>query len=332
MTPLLFLLHSMRRMGLVGLCLLNPWIPFALADSPYPNRSLRLIAGMPAGGGADLNARRLAEQLHQVLKQNVIVENMGGAAGNAAAVAVMGANSDGYTLFFSSHPVFAVNPVLYEGRLPFKPEAFAPVALVSQAAHVLLASLALPAQNVNELISLARANPKRINFGSGGAGTSIHLAAELLNQITHIHLVHIPYRGSAPAAIALASNEIQLLFDNSMTAIGHVRAGRVKALAIGAKIRLPAINDVPTFIESGLPGFEVSISHGVWMLKTVSPVVLKTINQAINLSVQDKDYKNSMNEFGVSLMGGSAEQLASFIIQESKKYGELIRNQKITAD
>ncbi|MEI8034490.1 MAG: tripartite tricarboxylate transporter substrate-binding protein, partial [Betaproteobacteria bacterium] len=132
------------------------------------------------------------------------------------------------------------------------------------------------------------------------AGTSIHLAAELLNQITHIHLVHIPYRGSAPAAIALASNEIQLLFDNSMTAIGHVRAGRVKALAIGAKIRLPAINDVPTFIESGLPGFEVSISHGVWMLKTVSPVILKTINQAINLSVQDKDYKNSMNEFGVS--------------------------------
>ena len=297
----------------------------------YPNRPIRMVAGMPAGGGADLNARRLATQLNRILKQNIVVENIAGAAGNAAAVTVSGGNPDGHTIFFSSHPVFAVNPVLYE-KLPFNPHEFQPVALVSQASHVLLATPSLPAAKVSDLIALARTKPRAINFGSGGSGTSLHLAGELLNFTAKIELVHIPYRGAAPAVVALISNEIQLLFDNSMTAIGHVRGGRVKALGIAAKVRLAAIPDVPTLDESGAPGFETGIAHGVLVLTAVPKPTVAALNRAINTAVSDPEYKSAMAELGVSLVGGTPEQFAAFIAAERRKFSELIQKQGIKAN
>jgi len=297
----------------------------------YPNRPIRMVAGMPAGGGADMNARRLAAQLNRILKQNIVVENIAGAAGNAAAVTVAGGNPDGHTIFFSSHPVFAVNPVLYE-RLPFNPNDFQPVTLVSQASHVLLATPSLPATKVSDLIALAKTKPRAINFGSGGPGTSLHLAGELLNYTAKIELVHIPYRGAAPAVVALISNEIQLLFDNSMTAIGHVRGGRVKALGIAAKARLVAIPDVPTLDESGAPGFEAGISHGVLVLAAVPKPTVAVLNQALNTAISDPEYKTAMAELGVSLVGGTPDQFAKFLIVERAKYSELIRKQNIKAN
>ena len=297
----------------------------------YPNRPIRMVAGMPAGGGADLNARRLAVQLNRILKQNIVVENIAGAAGNAAAVTVSGGNPDGHTIFFSSHPVFAVNPVLYE-KLPFNPNDFQPVALVSQASHVLLATPSLPAAKVSDLIALAKTKPRAINFGSGGPGTSLHLAGELLNFTAKIELVHIPYRGAAPAVVALIGNEIQLLFDNSMTAIGHVRGGRVKALGIAAKARLAAIPDVPTLDESGAPGFEAGISHGVLVLTAVPKPTVAALNRAINTAISDPEYKSAMAELGVSLVGGTPEQFANFIAAERRKYSELIKKQGIKAN
>ena len=297
----------------------------------YPNRPIRMVAGMPAGGGADMNARRLAAQLNRILKQNIVVENIAGAAGNAAAVTVAGGNPDGHTIFFSSHPVFAVNPVLYE-RLPFNPNDFQPVTLVSQASHVLLATSSLPATKVSDLIAFAKTKPRAINFGSGGPGTSLHLAGELLNYTAKIELVHIPYRGAAPAVVALISNEIQLLFDNSMTAIGHVRGGRVKALGIAAKARLVAIPDVPTLDESGAPGFEAGISHGVLVLAAVPKPTVAVLNQALNTAISDPEYKTAMAELGVSLVGGTPDQFAKFLIVERAKYSELIRKQNIKAN
>ncbi len=297
----------------------------------YPNRPIRMVAGMPAGGGADLNARRLAAQLNRILKQNIVVENIAGAAGNAAAVTVAGGNPDGHTIFFSSHPVFAVNPVLYE-KLPFNPADFQPVTLVSQASHVLLATPSLPAAKISDLIALAKTKPRAINFGSGGPGTSLHLAGELLNYTAKIELVHIPYRGAAPAVVALIGNEIQLLFDNSMTAIGHVRGGRVKALGIAAKSRLAAIPDVPTLDESGAPGFEAGISHGVLVLAAVPKPTVAALNRAINSAISEPEYKSAMGEFGVTLMGGTPEQFANFIAAERTKYAELIKKQGIKAN
>jgi tripartite-type tricarboxylate transporter receptor subunit TctC len=305
----------------------------AIAQTPpsYPNRPIRMVAGMPAGGGADLNARRLAERLNKILKQNIVVENIAGAAGNSAAVTVAGGNPDGHTIFFSSHPVFAVNPVLYE-KLPFNPNDFQPVVQVSQASHVLLANPSLPATRISDLIALAKTKPRGINFGSGGPGTSLHLAGELLNYNAKIELVHIPYRGAAPAVVALMGNEIQLLFDNSMTAIGHVRGGRVKALGIAAKSRLAAIPDVPTLDESGAPGFEAGISHGVLVLAAVPKPVVAALNRAINTALSDPEYRSAVAEFGVTLIGGTPEQFAAFITTERTKYSELIKKQGIKAN
>jgi tripartite-type tricarboxylate transporter receptor subunit TctC len=175
----------MRKLLCASLTALSATGAIAQTASTYPNRPIRMVAGMPAGGGADLNARRLAVQLNRILKQNIVVENIAGAAGNAAAVTVSGGNPDGHTIFFSSHPVFAVNPVLYE-KLPFNPADFQPVVQVSQASHVLLATPSLAAVRVSDLILLAKTKPRSINFGSGGPGTSLHLAGELLNYSAKI--------------------------------------------------------------------------------------------------------------------------------------------------
>lgn len=303
-------------------------LPSTAHSQNYPNRPIRMVAGMPAGGGADMNARRLAAQLNRILKQNIVVENIAGAAGNTAAVTVAGGNPDGHTIFFTSHPVFAVNPVLYE-KLPFNPNDFQPVVLVSHASHVLLANLSLPATRVSDLIALAKTKPRAINFGSGGQGTSLHLSGELLNYLYKIELVHVPYRGSAPATVGLISNEIQLLFDNSITAIGHVRGGRVKALGIAAKMRLSAIPEVPTLDESGAPGFETGISHGVLVLNAVPKPTVAALNRAINTAISDADYKAAMAELGVTLVGGTAEQFAKFLAAERTKFADLIKKQGI---
>ena len=190
----------------------------------------------------------------------------------------------------------------------------------------------LPAAKVSDLIALAKTKPRAINFGSGGPGTSLHLAGALLTFTAKIELMHIPYRGAAPAVVALISNEIQLLFDNSMTAIGHVRGGRVKALGIAAKARLAAIPDVPTLDESGAPGFEAGISHGVLVLTAVPKPTVAALNRAINTALSDSEYKSAMAELGVSLVGGTPEQFANFIAAERRKFSELIQKQGIKAN
>jgi tripartite-type tricarboxylate transporter receptor subunit TctC len=317
------------------LCLVAVLFSYAVAHAQpapnFPNRPIRMVAGMPPGGGADVSGRRLAAQLGRVLKQNIVVENIAGAAGNSAAVTVAGGNPDGHTIFFSSHPVFAVNPILYE-KLPFNPADFQPVAQVSQASHVLLANLALPVTRVSDLIALAKTKPRGINFGSGGQGTSLHLSGELLNYLHKIELVHVPYRGSAPAFVALVSNEIQILFDNSMTAIGHVRGGRVKALGVAAKARLAVLPDLPTLDESGAPGVETGISHGVLVLAAVPRPVVMALNRAINTAIGDPEYKAAMTELGATLIGGPPDVFAKFIAAERTRFADLIKKQGIKAN
>jgi tripartite-type tricarboxylate transporter receptor subunit TctC len=295
----------------------------------FPNRPVRVVAGMPAGGGADLNARRLSERLARLLGQNVVVQNVPGGAGTSAAVTVMGSTPDGHTLFFASHPILAVNPVLYP-KLQYNADRdFAPVALVSQTPHVLLANAGIGAASVAELIALAKARPASLHYGSGGTGTSIHLAGELLESMAGIDLAHVPYRGAAPAVTALVGNEIQLLFDSSMTAIGHVRGGRVKGLAIASSARTPALPDVPTFAESGLPGFEAGVGHGVLVAASVPAATVNALNRAINTALAEPEYRRQMTELGVTLVGGTPEQFRAFLLAERRKWGEIIRRQGI---
>ncbi|MBI3937860.1 MAG: tripartite tricarboxylate transporter substrate binding protein [Betaproteobacteria bacterium] len=295
----------------------------------FPSRPVRFISPMAPGGGGDLNARRLADQLRSKWGQPVIVENRTGSGGNNAAAAASGATPDGYTLFFASHPIFAVNPVLYEA-LPFNADRdFTPVVLVSKTPHVLIVNAALPAKALPDLVALAKSQPGKLNFGSGGVGTSIHLAGELFKNQAGIDMRHVPYRGAAPAMAALAGNEIQLLFDSTMTAIGHVRGGRARGLAIASAKRSPALPDLPTFDESGFPGFEAGVSHGLLVPAKTPASVIKELNRAVNEILASPDYRKQMAERGVELVGGTPGEFQAYLAAERKKWARIIKEQGI---
>jgi tripartite-type tricarboxylate transporter receptor subunit TctC len=315
------------RALLVAICS----IAFTASAQPSSGKPLRMVAGMAAGGGADVNARRLAQTLTRITKQNVVVENVAGGAGNLAAQIVAGAGSDGQTLLFASHPILAVNPVLYE-RLPFNPEQLAPVVLLSQTPHILLVNPALPVASMQELLTYAKARPGAVNFGSGGTGTSIHLAGELLQSTAGITLTHVPYRGAAPAFSALVGNEIQILFDSTMTAIGHIRGGRVRALASASATRLGFLPDVPTFNESGVPGFESVVGHGILVNTTTPADRVTALNRAINDAMADADYRRQMADLGVVLVGGTPEQFAQFLAAERRKWSDVIQKRGIKVE
>ncbi|MBI4193845.1 MAG: tripartite tricarboxylate transporter substrate binding protein [Betaproteobacteria bacterium] len=301
----------------------------ASSAQEFPSRPVRFISPMAPGGGGDLNARRLAEQLRSKWGQPVIVENRTGSGGNNAAAAASGATPDGYTLFFASHPIFAVNPVLYEA-LPFNADRdFKPVVLVSKTPHILIANAALPAKTLSDLVALAKSQPGKLNFGSGGVGTSIHLAGELFKNQAGIDMKHVPYRGAAPAMAALAGNEIQLLFDSTMTAIGHVRGGRARGLAIASAKRSAALPELPTFDESGLPGFEAGVSHGLLVPAKTPASVIKELNQAVNEILANPDYRKQMAERGVELVGGTPGEFQVYLAAERKKWARIIKEQGI---
>ncbi len=278
-----------------------------------------------------MNARRLADKLSKIWKQPVVVQNISGGAGNVAAASVADSTPNGYTLLFVAHPVLAVNPLLYD-KLPFDPDHdFTTVALLSTMPHVLLASFTVPA-TLPELIALAKARPGTVNFGSGGAGTSIHLAGELLRDAAGIDIRHVPYRGGAPALIALIGGEIQLLFDATSTAIANVRGGRVRPLAIASPKRSRVMPDVPTFEESGLHGFVSVIGHGLLLPSKTPSAIVASLNHAVNEALADADYRKQMMELGADLVGGSASEFRDFLAAEQKKWGALIRRQGIKAN
>ena len=303
----------------------------AAGAQEYPTRPVRIIAPFAAGGGADLAARRLAERLNNRWKQPVIVHNIAGAAGNTAAHAVANSERDGYTLFFASLPILVTNPLLY-AKLPFNAERdFAPVILVSDTPHILLVSAAFRARMLSELIAYAKAQPGKVNFGSGGQGTSLHLAGELLKKIAGIDMVHVPYKGAAPAVTALLGDEIQMMFDNGATALGHIRGGRVRGLGIASKVRALALPDVPTFDEGGIANFYSGVPHGVFVAAGTPANIIAAINRTINAIFQEPDYRKILTQSGVNIAGGEPAQLTAYLALEKKKWQPLIQSQGIKA-
>ena len=303
----------------------------AASAQEYPTRPVRIIAPFAAGGGADVAARRLAERLNNRWKQPVIVHNIAGAAGNTAAHAVANSERDGYTLFFASLPILVTNPLLY-AKLPFNAERdFAPVILVSDTPHILLVSAAFRAAKLSELIAYAKAQPGKVNFGSGGQGTSLHLAGELFKTIAGIDMVHVPYKGAAPAVTALLGDEIQMMFDNGATALGHIRGGRVRGLGIASKVRALALPDVPTFDEGGIANFYSGVPHGVFVAAGTPANIIAAINRTINAIFQEPEYRKILTQSGVNIAGGEPAQLTAYLAGEKKKWQPLIQSQGIKA-
>lgn len=298
----------------------------------YPNKPVRVVLPFAAGGGTDVNARRFTDRLSKMWKQPVIVENMGGSGGNVAAASVLSRPEDGYTLFFTSLNVLALNPVLYKKLSYDADRDFAPVAPISNTPHVLMVSTGLPATKLSELIAMAKAQPGTVFFGSGGFGTSQHLAGELLKSRAGVDLRHVPYKGSGQAVPAMMSNEIQFIFESISSAIGYLQGGRIRGLAVASPARASVLPDIPTMEEAGYPGLHTGVLAGVVVRAGTPASVIATINRSANAMQNDQEYKKQMSDLGITLIAGTPENLTEIIASERKALVPVIQKLNLKLD
>lgn len=303
------------------------WLtPSVNANPEYPNRPIKIIVPVAAGGGTDFTARVLAEKLSVALVQPVIVENRPGASGDLGVHQVAMAPPDGYTLVM---PItsFPINPSLH--KLPFDTvKDFAPVVLAGKLPLILVVHPGFPAKNVSELISLGKQN-QQINFANSGTGTTAHLAGELFNRMAGIKMVSINYKGGGPAVADLIGGHVQVYFSTIPSVIQHVRAGRLRALAVTGTARSPELLNVPTVAEAGLPGFDVTAWFAVFApAKTPAPVILK-LNAELNKILAMPDVKAKFANHGVQPASGTPEELGAFLVTEIDKWAKVIREANI---
>jgi tripartite-type tricarboxylate transporter receptor subunit TctC len=265
------------------------------SPAPYPTKPIRLVVPFTPGGSTDILARAVAQELTKAWGQAVIVDNVPGAGGAIGAEKVAKAAPDGYTLLMGHIGTLAVNPSLYP-NLPYDPiKSFAPVAWVARVPNVLVVHPSVKATNVKELVALAKASPGRMNYGSGGNGSAANLATEYFKLQTGTSILHIPYRGTAPAVTDLMGGQIQLLFTGAPAVLGQVKSGQLRALAVSSPTRLAALPDLPTVAESGYAGFEADQWYGVVAPAGTPHDVLTKLNTQINQALNAPDIKTRLN-------------------------------------
>jgi tripartite-type tricarboxylate transporter receptor subunit TctC len=296
----------------------------------YPARPVHWIVSFAAGGANDIVARIVGQYLSDHLGQQFIIENRSGAGGNVGMQSVLSSVPDGYTIAFVG-PNYAINPTLYE-KLPFNfIRDSAPVAGLIRLANVMVVHPAVPANNVAEFIAYAKANPGKINFASGGVGTSPHLSGELLKIMTGINLVHVPYRAAASAYPDLMAGQVQMLFDNIPSSIGHIRTGKVRTLGVTGAKRVAAIPDVPTIGET-VPGYEVSIWYGMAAPRGTPPEIVEKLNQAVNAGLADPKLQARLAELGGEPMPMTPAEFGKLVAEETEKWAKVIRAANIKAE
>ena len=315
-----------NRLCTVGL-LCAVVIPLPLINTSaaiWPAKPLRLVTGSAPGGGSDFVARTLAEKLTERLGQQVLVDNRPGAGGAIGADVVAKANPDGYTLLVNTGSGIAVNPALQ--KLPYDAiRDFAPVLQVSRAPFVLAVHPGLAAKSVSELIALARANPRRYSYASSGIGAMSHLAMELFRSLAGVQVVHVPYRGSAPAVFDLIAGQVQLAMNNIVPTLPHVRNGRVRALGVSGPVRSHVLPEAPTMAESGLPGYEAMQWYGVLLPARVPKNIVVQLHAEISAVLKIPLVRTRLTEEGGDVVGGTPEQFAAYIAQESEKWAKVVR-------
>jgi tripartite-type tricarboxylate transporter receptor subunit TctC len=312
-----------------GALLFAPAITYAQAA--YPSKTITIIVPFSAGGTTDILARVLGQFMSRDLGQPVIIDNRAGAGGNIGTQLVGRAPADGYTLLMGTVGTHAINQSLYR-KLAFDPiKDFAPITRVALVPNLLVAHPSQPYKNVQELIAYAKANPGKVTFGSSGNGSSIHLSGEQFKHMAGIDIQHVAYKGSAPAVNDLLGNHIAIMFDNMPSAIGHVKSGKLRPLAVTTPKRSPALPDVPTIAEAGLPGYEATSWFGMLApAKTPAPVMAK-LNASILKALADPDVKKKMAEQGAEAYGETPQQFAAFIKTETAKWGKIVKQSGATA-
>ncbi len=300
----------------------------AQAQPDYPARPVRIVVGFPPGGGTDVFARALAQSLSITLRQQFVVENRAGAGGIVASQSLLQTAPDGYTLLVGSTSTQVIAPLLYEKR-PYASADFTPVAHVASVGIVLVAHPGAPFNNVAELVAYARAHPGRLNYASGGNGVTNHLAMELLKARTGTFLVHIPYRGSAPALGDVISGQVALMFDSIASSGPQIRAGKVKALGIAGLARVEALPGVPTIAESGaalgLQDFETPGWVALYGPRGLAPAVVARLQAAVSEVLATPDISQRFNAAGATARFMDAATLTSYEQAETRKWGEAVR-------
>ncbi len=294
------------------------------ATAAYPTKPLRLVTGSAPGGGSDFVARALAEKLSERFGQTVLVDNRPGAGGSIGADIVAKAIPDGYTLLLNTGSAIAVNPALQ--RQPYEVKRdFAPVMLVSRAPLVLAVHPSLAAKSVTELITLLKGQPKKYSYASSGMGAMSHVAMELFRNNAGLTVVHVPYRGSAPAVVDLIAGQVQLAMNNIVPTLPHVRSGRVRALAVSGPLRSPVLPEVPTVAASGLPGYEALQWYGVLLPAKVPAPIAALLHREITAVLQIPLVRTRLTEEGGDVVGGTPGEFADFIARETVKWAQVVK-------
>ena len=314
---------KMIRSAVLGLAIALPLA--ALAQDAYPSKPVRIIVPYPAGGPADLLPRVVGEKLSQKWGQPVIVENKPGASGNIGMAEGARAAADGYTLVLAPTGNLTVNPSLFP-NLPFDvARDFTPVTLLGESPNVLVVHPTVPVKSFRELLAYAKANPDKLNFASPGEGSGAHLAGELLKLQAGISATHVPYKGMAPAVNDLLGGNVQMMFAGISTAVQHVKAGKLVALAMASPRRSPQLPEVPTVAESGLPGFDVTSWYGIVVRAGTPPAVVQKIQRDMAEALQMDDVKAKLAALGLEPVGNTPEQFAALIRAETQKWGDIVR-------
>jgi tripartite-type tricarboxylate transporter receptor subunit TctC len=301
------------------------------SGAKYPNQPIRIIVTVPPGGGVDAVTRIVADRLHQRFGQPIVVENRGGQAGNFGAETAFGAEPDGYTLMASQPAPLTVNVLLYR-KLNYDPAAFVPVAIMTTVPNTLTVRPDFPAKTAQEFIAYARANPGKLNYASQGTGTTSHLTAELFQRRTGTQLVHVPYKGTAPALNDLVAGHVDLMFTEMASAIELHRAGKVRILAVAAPQRAAQLPDVPTLIEAGVPDFISS----TWNAMSAPPKTPEAIVAKLNLAIVDAlgapDVRAHLATLNMEPATTTSAQAADFIKADTQRWADVIRAAGVTAD
>ncbi len=321
-------IHSVARIGaaiLLGLAAVGH-------AQTFPSRTVTMVVPFPPGGGTDTGARIVAQKLGAKWGQTVVVENKGGAAGQIGADLVAKAKPDGYTILMGNIGTQAINPVLYK-KLPYDADkAFAPIALVAELPLAMAVNPQVPATSVKEFIALAKREPGKLSYASSGAGGAPHLAAEMFKDATGTFILHVPYRGGGPATSDLLAGHVQLLFMTVLEASGNIKAGKLRALGVTSDKRVPALPEVPTLAEAGVPGFN-SIS---WIGLLAPAGTPKEIVDKISADVRDvvaaDDVKAKLIELGAVPRSLDAAQFAKLIADDRQRYARIIKERGITVD
>jgi tripartite-type tricarboxylate transporter receptor subunit TctC len=314
----------MRKLTTYLFAVLFASVSIGAAAADYPNRPVRFIVPYAPGGGVDIVARLIAPKLSQSLGEAFVIDNRGGVGGNIGTALGAKAEPDGYTVVMAA-AAFAINASLYR-KLPFDPEKdFVPVSLIAATPNILAVHPSVQAKSVKELIALAKAKPHALNYASAGNGTTSHLAGELFKSMTDVDIVHVPYKGTSPAVTAMLSGEAQVMFAPALALVGHVKANKLRALAITSTQRSPAFPDLPTVAEAGVPGFEARQWYGVVAPAGTPKEIVSRLSAEIAKIVQTPELKKHFTVEGSEPIGSSPEEFGKYIHAEIAKWAKVVK-------